>query len=157
MSLLLAESSLATAGIFKVRGLYYLFDVRRRGIAFLSIQFSSAIIVDSRNEVWFPRVFRLFRRKNNDHVSFLQWNAMDASRQVRLQFFISIVASHTLTYDSEFVFDATFSLIDIIGLILLFLSWFMIHRRANSAYTRLSGITVRKSRKVRRDLRAVYP
>lgn len=114
--------------------------------------FLSKMIVDSRNEVWFPRVFRLLGWK--DYVSFLQWNTTTG----KVTIFLSPSLQNTLTLTNSLIVERNiYRFIDMIGLILLFLSWFMIHRGANSAYTRLSGITVRKSRKVRRDLRAVYP
>lgn len=144
----------ASAGIFKVRGLYHLFDVRWRSKAFLSIQFSQQD--DCRFEMKCDSlVFSgYFDGRIDDYVSFLQWNTTTG----KVTIFLSPSLHNTLTLTNSLIVERNiYRFIDMIGLILLFLSWFMIHRGANSAYTRLSGITVRKSRKVRRDLRAVYP
>lgn len=150
MSLLLAESSLR--GDFQsARALPFIRCPMKKQSVFIYPIFSARWL-SIRNEVWFPRVFRLFRWK--DYVSFLQWNTTTG----KVTIFLSPSLHNTLTLTNSLIVERNiYRFIDMIGLILLFLSWFMIHRGANSAYTRLSGITVRKSRKVRRDLRAVYP
>lgn len=153
MSLLLAESSLR--GNFQsARALPFIRCPMKKQSVFIYPIFSARWL-SIREMKCDSLVFSgYFDGRIDDYVSFLQWNTTTG----KVTIFLSPSLHNTLTLTNSLIVERNiYRFIDMIGLILLFLSWFMIHRGANSAYTRLSGITVRKSRKVRRDLRAVYP